>query len=226
MILTNPHIQMNSKVEYVKGIPHHLNLYSPRFTSTLPILDQSLTGGAELLAELDRNDGFDGNGSLIVQSHLGGQVKCQELLLWKCNDIMITEPIVIETVVKRSSNHKSQWSWVLRGNVETVEPLKEQKSEWIRRLVFGEQKLDHSQEDFLKIRPCFHTNCGQDWERFYWIVYPVVHDYHITCITSISLACECERFEEDTVRLGLFYLNTVDWHMNLLQADCRNCRNR
>lgn len=216
---------MLSKIEYVKGIPHSLHFYSPRFTSTQPTLDISFTGGAELMAEFNSTDGFDGDGCLLIQSHLGGRVKSQELLLWRCNDIMITEPIIIETVMKRSSKHKSHWSWVLRGNVETVEPLKKQKSEFIRRLVLGESVRNHTEESILMIGPSFHTHCGQEWERFYWIVYPVVHDYHVTCITSISLACECETYEEDTLRLGLFYLNKVDWHMSLLQADCRNFRN-
>ena len=65
---------MLSKIEYVKGIPHSLHFYSPRFTSTQPTLDISFTGGAELMAEFNSTDGFDGDGCLLIQSHLGGRV--------------------------------------------------------------------------------------------------------------------------------------------------------
>lgn len=210
----------------MKGIPHCLHLFSPRFTSTLPTLDISLTGGAELIAELSQEDGFESNSSLLVKSHLGGRVKNQALILWRCDDVMITEPIVIETVVKRTIKHQSKWSWIIQGSVETVEPLMEQKKEFLRKLIFdGNQDDFVDKESKLVIHPSLHTRCGQGWERFYWIVYPISRDYHVTCINSVSLGCECDRYEEDSFRLGLFYLNKVAWHMKLLQADCKVLNN-
>lgn len=268
---------MYATTEFIRGKPHPLSLYSPRFTSTLPSIDQSRTGGAELQATLLSTDGYDSNACLQMKAYLGGRVQHQELKVWPCTDVLVCEPVVLEAVLKRSqlgtAEKSSRWAWVVRGMIERIEvheqtsisnteQIEEQttststssssssihtsKQSFCRYLVldndveeYGEtinQETNHPQypptkkgeengegekDNTVILHPCFHTSCGEGWERFYWILYPVARDCHVMSIDLISVACERELYGEDELRIGLFYLNTVEFHHQLIQTNGR-----
>ena len=262
---------MYATTEFIRGKPHPLSLYSPRFTSTLPSIDQSRTGGAELQATLLSTDGYDSNACLQIKAYLGGHVHHQELKVWPCTDVLVCEPVVLEAVLKRSqlgnAEKTSRWAWAVRGMIErievheqastanseqvdeqttsTVSSIHTSKQSFCRYLVLdndieeygekinqeanplpspvenGEENENGEKGNTVILRPCFHTSCGEGWERFYWILYPVARDCHVMSIDSISVACERDLYGEDELRVGLFYLNTVELHHQLIQANCR-----
>ena len=160
-------------------------------------------------------------------------MKRQELVIWPCTDELVCEPLVVEAIVKRGDQQgqhgnrtRGRWAWAIRGKIEQVKPLEAKEEEFCRLLVFDDNVGDlvnvKDEKDIQKkgmISPSFHTRCGEGWERFYWIVYPVARDSHVMSIDSVSLACERMSYGEDELRVGLFYMNTVEMHHHLIQAN-------
>lgn len=208
--------------EFIRGACYDAPFYNPRFCSTLPFVDVTKNQGSELQGELVEDDGYNSGGSLLVRSYVGGKVKCGELVLFRFDDdLMVNQPLVLSVVGKVNSKtwgrrdgviDRATWRIVFRGSVETVEPLLPSQSEYC--CVLGLEGGESC------IAPFLHTRCGNGWERWWWVVYPVMKDYHVTCIRDIALQCLNDRYEEGELRLGSFYLNREVTHELVMKADC------
>ena len=75
----------------------------------------------------------------------------------------------------------------------------------------------------LHLYPSLHTRSADGWHRFYWILYPSLHDYHVTTFHSFSL--HRSRHAPHSLQLQWFYVNLLETHAQMLQCDCtRNPR--
>lgn len=211
---------MYNEYEYIQGKQIASSFYSPRFCSTLPWVDHTENQGSELRGIIDGSDGYNSNACLSVSSFVGGKTKKQELVLFDLNDCLFTEPLILSIVCKMNVDlylylilsfiSRSQWYIYLHGNVFTVEPILPQTDEW-------------SYQCCMKQGDCqaiLHTDCGNGWQRWWWIIYPIMKDYHVTSINRICLGCQADQYHEDTCKIGAFYLNTVKTHDLLLSSNC------
>ena len=220
---------MVTKHEFIRGTRYDHNSYCPRFCSTLPLLDVTDEQGSELQGELVDDEGYNSGGSLQVRSYVGGRVKRRELVLFRFEEeMMVNEPLVLSVVGKVETKSclfvdivrcRAKWRIVIRGKVETVEPLLSSTSDYSCVLQLGE-------DDDAGIAPFLHTRCGNGWSRWWWTVYPNMRDYHVTCLQSIALQCSNDKYEEGLLRMGCFYLNKASTHSLILKSDCgflRSC---
>ena len=70
------------------------------------------------------------------------------------------------------------------------------------------------------LQPSLHMRCADGWHRFYWILYPSIHDYHVTTIHSFSLHRSATA--QHPIQLGWFYVNHLETHARMLQCDCKH----
>lgn len=108
-----------------------------------------------------------------------------------------------------------KWSIAFHGSVHTVEPLLPSSSSWNRICPLYEGK-----EGQDCIHCVLHSSCGNGWERWWWVIYPIMQNYTVTAINRICLACESDVYQETTCSIGAFYLNKVSTHEKLLNANC------
>ena len=120
-------------MEFVRGVPWNFAAYSPRFCSMLPLLDETADGGSELEGKWAGNDGYQGNGCLEIRGYLGGKKKRQAITLFRLDDAMTMEPLVVSVVMKKEAEkwvrtgdvmRRTEWNLLLDFAVENVENLK------------------------------------------------------------------------------------------------------
>lgn len=123
-------------MEFVRGVPWNFAAYSPRFCSMLPLLDETADGGSELEGKWAGNDGYQGNGCLEIRGYLGGKKKRQAITLFRLDDAMTMEPLVVSVVMKKEAEkwvrtgdvtRRTEWNLLLDFAVENVEKLKEEE---------------------------------------------------------------------------------------------------
>ena len=124
---------MFGSMEFVRGVPWNFAAYSPRFCSMLPLLDETADGGSELEGKWAGNDGYQGNGCLEIRGYLGGKKKRQAITLFRLDDAMTMEPLVVSVVMKKEAEkwvrtgdvmRRTEWNLLLDFAVENVENLK------------------------------------------------------------------------------------------------------
>lgn len=137
-----------------------------------------------------------------------------------CLQNLSSFPLYVKEISQRTEEshfliHRCEWNISLHGAVFTVEPLLPSSQKWNRVCSFTEQS---SQENTIQY--AFHTDCGNGWQRWWWIVYPVMKDYTVTCIDRVCIGCSSEQYTESELKIGCVYLNTVKTHETILNANC------
>ena len=129
---------MFGSMEFVRGVPWNFAAYSPRFCSMLPLLDETADGGSELEGKWAGNDGYQGNGCLEIRGYLGGKKKRQAITLFRLDDAMTMEPLVVSVVMKKEAEkwvrtdglmRRTEWNLLLDFALEDVENLKTEDSD-------------------------------------------------------------------------------------------------
>lgn len=91
---------MFSDAEFIQGSRFANAFYSPRFCSTLPWTDHTENQGSELRGTLDNSDGYNSNCCFSLHSYIGGKTKKQELILFKLDEMLFAEPLILSVVCK------------------------------------------------------------------------------------------------------------------------------
>ena len=242
---------MFNTMEFIRGVPWNSSSYSPRFCSMLPLLDETADSGSELGAKWAGNDGYQGNGCLEIRGYLGGRKKQQAITLFRLDDAMTVEPLVVSVVMKKEAErwnrthdlmHRTQWDLLLDLALESVEnvrneeqgetgetekPKEEKEPERIihRRLVenvssegAGIHTVNFKCSE--TISPFLHTLCGGDWERWWWMIPPILEHSTIMCLRSIQFECRSESYEESRFKLGWLYCAPLNIHSAVYHVDC------
>ena len=252
---------MFNSMEFVRGVPWNSPSYSPRFCSMLPLLDETADGGSELEGKWEGNDGYQGNGCLEIRGYLGGKKKRQAITLFRLDDAMTMEPLVVSVVMKKEASkwvrtgglkRRTEWNVLCKFAVESVEDIKpkneekeekeaeeaeeaeeagkkeESKPETIiyRRLVGSSSSAEagiafsHRFESDA-ILPFLHTRCGGDWERWWWMIPPILASSTVMCLRSIQFECHSESYEESRFKLGWLYCSPLNIHTAVYHVDGR-----
>ena len=104
----------------------------------LPLLDETADGGSELEGKWEGNDGYQGNGCLEIRGYLGGKKKRQAITLFRLDDAMTMEPLVVTVVMKKEASkwvrtgglmRRTEWNVLCKFAVENVEDIKAKKEE-------------------------------------------------------------------------------------------------